>query len=319
LQFLFLNNALNDFLNAIQNVWSPFLQMEGVKILLALSFLAFFVHAIELVATEDIGQFLFGLTFTIISIAVLYAVFINSQAFAFAVRDEFQQLAQRMTGESPSALTPAGVMEQGLRLVRIFWNAAGHASFFRAPISALETMIASIIVVIAFGIASIIYLLALIEVQALIVGGLLLLAFAASPWTWDIFPGWGLRVLSACVKIFFLLAVLAIGLQEAQGWATDMAGRAGTFADDVSRLLQVAVEAVLFLGCVYYLPGLFASMVTGGAGAVMTAGEAMIGSIGASAAGQAGGAMQAVGARGVKAAGAAVGVGVTAVQAMLFR
>ncbi len=121
MQFLFLNNALNDFLNAIQNVWSPFLQMEGVKILLALSFLAFFVHAIELVATEDIGQFLFGLTFTIISIAVLYAVFINSQAFAFAVRDEFQQLAQRMTGESPSALTPAGVMEQGLRLVRIFW------------------------------------------------------------------------------------------------------------------------------------------------------------------------------------------------------
>jgi hypothetical protein len=57
--------------------------------------------------------------------------------------------------------------------------------------------------------ASIIYLLAQIEIWTLMVGGFVLLGFACLPWTWHIFPGWGTSFLSLCIKIFFILAILA--------------------------------------------------------------------------------------------------------------
>jgi type IV secretory pathway TrbL component len=130
--------------------------------------------------------------------------------------------------------------------------------------------------------------LALANVYALIASASVLLAFAPLPWTWSMFPGWGLSVLSACIKVFFLLAVLALGLTEASGWTAAMGATSRTIAEDTSLAMQAMVESVLFLGLVYYIPNLLAGLVIGGAGAAMNAGEAIIGGIVGSAASSAG-------------------------------
>jgi P-type conjugative transfer protein TrbL len=278
-QFMFLNDALDHFLQAVQNTWQPIFQMQGIQILLAISAIAFAVYAIQFVITQDVPAFILGFGYTVISLAVLHTVFLYSQELANGVLNGFLQWGQQTSGMSPNVLTPSGVMETGLRLARLFFVAAGHASWFHLSLAFLQAEICAAIIIVAFALAAIVYLLALIQVYALIAAASVLLAFAALPWTWNMFPGWGLTVLSACIKVFFLLCVLAIGLNEAAGWTATMAAATGTIVEDASLAFEAMVESILFLGLVYYIPGLMASMVMGAAGLVFNAGESMIGSV----------------------------------------
>ena len=287
MEFQFLNNALAQFIATIQNVWAPVFQIHGIAMLLAVSCVAFIIYMIHFGITGDAPTFIMGMADTVVALAVLHALFIYAQPFGTDLVNGFIAWGQETTGMSPAVVTPSGIMETGLQLARIFWAASGHASWFVAPVSALETIICTVAVVIAFGAASIIYLLAQVEVWALIIAASVLLACAPMPWTWTIFPGWGLTVLSSCIKIFFLLCVLAIGLGLATGWSTSMAAVSGTISDNISLMMEATVEALLFIACVYYLPTLMARMTTSAAGTVLHAGEAMLGSIAASTATQA--------------------------------
>jgi P-type conjugative transfer protein TrbL len=289
MQYMFLNDALDHFLHTIQNVWAATFQIQGIQILLAISAIAFAVYAGQLLATHDVPGFILGFGYTILSLAVLHAVFLYSQELATDVYNGFLQWGQQVSGESPGVLTPSGVMETGLHLARIFWTAGGHASWFFTPFATAEQIICIPVVVGAFAIAAIILLLTEVWVWALIIGASVFLAFAALPWTWSMFPGWALTVLAACIKVFFLLCILAVGLNEAQGWTTAMAGASTSIVDDTSLMMEAIVESILFAGLVYYIPNLMAAMVSGAAAPALNAGEAMIGSMLGSAAGAAGG------------------------------
>jgi hypothetical protein len=92
-----------------------------------------------------------------------------------------------------------------------------------------------------------------------------------------------------------------------------MSTSSGSISGDVSVAMQAAVESVLFLGLVYYIPNLMARMVTGGAGPALQAGEAIITTL-----------VSTVAAAGMDAAAAAatpgaIGDAAGAVQAMLLR
>ncbi len=157
---------------------------------------------------------------------------------------------------------------------------------------------------------------------ALIISASLLLAFAPLPWTWNIFPGWGLRVLGACVKTFFLIAVLALGLTEAAHWTAAMTASSAGFSTDASLMMQAITEALLFFALVYYIPGIMASLVTGGAGAAMIAGETILAGIAGAGASQAASTGKAIGGAAADAAKAAADGAVKAmskIQAMLMR
>jgi P-type conjugative transfer protein TrbL len=319
MEFQFLNNALTDFENTIQSVWAPVLQAQGIQILLAVGAIAFAVYAIQLLATHDLPTFILGFAYTIVSLSVLHAVFLYSQDLATDMLTGFQALGQQVSGLSPETLTPAGVLQQGMQLVHILWTASGAASWFKAPQVAIETLICSLLMVFAFAVSSIIYLLALVEVWALIIGGSLLLAFAPLPWTWNIFPGWGLRVLSACVKTFFLIAVLALGLNEAAGWTAAMTSSSAGIAIDASLMMQAVTESLLFVALVYYIPGIMASLVTGGAGTAITAGETILAGIVAEGASEAASGANAFGGATANAAAGGAAKALTKVHAMLMR
>jgi P-type conjugative transfer protein TrbL len=320
-QFGFLNQALQDFINAIQNDWSANFLTVGIEILLGLGAIAFAVYAIQLLITGDIHQFIMGFALTVLSLALLYGVFLNAQELATEVYTGFETWAQQLTGLSPATLSPSGVMESGLQLARVFWAAAGAASWFHEPFSALVTTFCTIVMILGFAVAAVILLLAQVQAWALIVGGLVLLAFAALPWTWHLFPGWGISVLSICIKIFFIFAILEVGLTEAQGWAATMSGAAATIVEDASLSFEAMIESLLFLGLVYYIPNLMAGLVLGAASSVMNAGEAIIGGMAGAGAAAAGGlAMAAATPGNIRATAGMVAQGARAtVNAMLLR
>jgi TrbL/VirB6 plasmid conjugal transfer protein len=252
----FLDQALQHFIDAIQGVWAPVFQSTGVQILLSIGAIALAVYTIQLLITGDVWQFIVGFAMTILALALLNAIFLTSQTLATLFYQGWIIWAQQVSGLSPNTMTPSGVMHIGLQLANTFWAAAGAASWIRAPISALELAVCTPIIIVAFFVASLILLLAEIQVWALIVGASVLLAFAALPWTWGMFPGWGLSVLSSCVKVFFILAMLAVGLEEAVGWASTMTGASSSIVENASLAVQAMIESLLFLGLIYYIPSL---------------------------------------------------------------
>jgi P-type conjugative transfer protein TrbL len=294
--FTFLNNSLSDFLLAIQGTWSATIQIYGVKILLMLLVMSLGINWIYAISQRDAGRLLDSTVYSLVSAGVLYTIFLNAQTFGAAVLNTFIQIGQATSGLSPNALTPSGIVQSGLTLGEIFWNASSRASWLISPMSAIETFICSLVVTLSFSAAAIIYLLTLIEAWSIIIGGPLLFAFASIPWAAAILPRWGLSILSVSVKVFALLAVIAIGLTEAQGWATAMAANSDSISGNISLMFQAITEALLFVACVYYIPRTLSNLVAGGAAAVMTTGETMLGA----AAGAAGGAA----ASGAAAAGA---------------
>jgi P-type conjugative transfer protein TrbL len=284
--FNFLNNSLNDFLLAIQGTWNATIQIYGVKILLMLLVVSLGINWTYAISQRDAGRLLDSTVNSLVSAGVLYTIFLNAQTVGAAVLNTFIQIGQATSGLSPEVLTPSGIAQSGFNLALIFWNASSHASWLISPMSAVETFVCSLVVMLAFDAAAIIYLLALVEAWAIIIAGPLLFAFASIPWFAAMLPGWGLKLLSISVKVFGLLAVLAIGLTEAQGWTTAMAANSGSISGNVSLMFQAMTEAFLFGACVYYIPRTLSNLVAGGAAAVMTTGEAMLGA----AAGAAGGA-----------------------------
>lgn len=309
----FLDQTLNDFVTTIQNTWGPMFQATGGEILIGIGAIAFGVYAIQLLATSDVTQFILGFAYTWLALALLYAIFQQGQGLATDFYNGMLAWIQEATGLSPANTTPTGVMWTGWALAKIFWNASAAASWFRAPFSAVTDVVCTIVMMVAFFIASIILLFAEIQTWALIVGGAVLLAFAALPWTWGIFPGWGLSVLSSCVKVFFIIAILAVGLTEAQGWANTMTGSAATIAEDATLAVQAMIESVMFLGLIYYIPNMMAGLVLGMVGPVMNAGEAIIGGMAGAAAGGVGRAAMSAASPG--AAAGAVQAGANAIRA----
>jgi hypothetical protein len=289
MEFTFLDAALQNFLTTIQNVWYPFFQMHGIVMLIGISLVAFTLYMIQTGMSADFHTWIMGLMWTVLSLEVLRTFFVYSEQWSIDILNGFMLWAQQLTGESPGVLTPSGVAHQGLVLSAIFYKAGADASFFYAPMSTIEIVICSAVVTLVFGISAIIYLLAQIECFALIVAASILLACAALPWTWDIFPGWGLTVLASILRIFFLLAVLALGLALARGWAADMSTGTGHLADNLAKMSQVTVESLLFAACVYILPSWLAAGVRGATQTGTHIGEALIAGIAASASSAAGG------------------------------
>lgn len=304
--FLFLDNALANFLSAIQIAWADTIQLYGARILLMLVILALGINWLYAFSQRDIGRWLDSTVHSLISSGILYVIFLHANYWAAAILLTFEQIAQAITGLSPASLTPSGIIVSGITTCILFWKAAAHAMWMLAPMSAVEAFVCGIAVMLSFTGAAIIYLITIVEVWAVIIGGMLLLAFASLPWTAAILPLWALSVLRYSMKIFMLLAVLALGLTLAVGWATDMAANSGSISSNISLMLQAIVESLLFVACVYFLPTAVSNLVAGGQGSVMAVGEAMLGAAAAAGAGLAGSAA-------ITAGKAATKAGVTAI------
>lgn len=286
--FAFLDNALANFLGTIQTVWYDAITIYGAEILLLLVIVALGINWLAAFSQRDAGRLVDSTAHSLIAAGVLYVIFLHAREWSTAVLDTFIQLAQLITGLSPAALNPSGIISSGITTCILFWKAAAHAMWTLSPISAVEAFICGILVMVSFTAAAIIYILAMIEVWAIMISGMLLIAFATIPWVAATLPTWGLSILSRSMKIFTMLAVLAVGLALAQGWATDMAASSGTISSNISRMLQAIVESLLFAACVYFVPNSLARLVAGSSGSAIGLGEALLASAAAAGAGLAG-------------------------------
>jgi type IV secretory pathway TrbL component len=158
-----LNQAQTDFINVINTIWYPVLQQYGVRILLALAVLEIGLLGLDALRNRDFPGMVSDLTRVLLGIGVVYVVFSNAQPWGTAVVDTFLQIGKATSGMSPDVLTPSGIMQTGFGLARIFWTASGRAGWLMSPSSAATTFFCTIVVVLAYAGAAIIYLLTLIR------------------------------------------------------------------------------------------------------------------------------------------------------------
>ena len=130
-------------------------------------------------------------------------------------------------------------------------------------------------VMLAWAVASIIYLGALIEATLLVYVAPLVIAFTPLSWTFELLLTWGRSLLGISFKAALILMTLAIGMVLANDWIAAFNASSATFTTNIWNLLIAVVEAILFAVCAWKIPNRISGL-AGGA-AVIGFGEAVLG------------------------------------------
>jgi P-type conjugative transfer protein TrbL len=264
--------------------------------------------------TRNATSLIDDLAIGLIRIGVCWAVFENAATWGQALIDTGAYIGQAISTLSPYTLTPSGVLQAGLNLAGIVWQAKAAGTWISAIPQELEFFFISLVIIVCWTGAALIYFGALLEAAALVYGGPLIIAFTPLTWTADLLVRWALSVFAVAIKIAILLMTLAVGMAIAQLWIVALGDSASTFTTNLWNLMISAVESLVFVYLVMKLPALFTGLI--GGSPAFGFGEAFLGTVmGAFGSGAAAGGETAAGAAARLAGNAATTAGKATVQA----
>jgi P-type conjugative transfer protein TrbL len=255
-----LDQALQQFQQAISTAWNGNLVAIMTRILEALIYLQFFIAFWRGAAHRDFSGLFDDLTIAAVRFAVLEFAMAHGADFGNAVYNTAQQIAAGITGGSPRTLTPSGVIDEGLNIADILYTAKGVGGWTH-PIQTLEWFTVTITTVVSWTIAALILFETTLEFYLLIYGGPILIGFSAFDLTAELIVSWIKALLAMAVKLIIVLGMLAIGFVLATIWARDVASVSGSLTTNIWNLLQALVMSVLFVYVLYRAPTIYANLV----------------------------------------------------------
>lgn len=266
-----LNGALAGFTAAIDS-YLPLLIMWGTRLLGAVAFLGFGWAMIQAVSHRDwFGTFM-ATGWGIARIMMVYVFIQNLQSWGPAFPDGFQQIAANITGQSPSVLTPSGLYELGLNIVKVMRDDFHFLAFFKHPIEDVELHFLTILTQVCwFGIACV-YFAVLIEVKWIVAKGAVTIVFASIEHGFDCLSTWIVSLVQIAVRLLGVMMVLAIGLILAAGWSDAISAMGTSFNLNPTQNGLVSLgEGLLLWWAIWSLPkkaaGLIHARGAGGVGA----------------------------------------------------
>jgi type IV secretory pathway TrbL component len=267
-----LDTVLHTFTNAISGTWGPQLVFYLQPVLLAIIVLQFGLVAAEATIERDIPLIISHTMIGLLRIGVVWSIFTNGFTWANSIIQTGQVLGNNISG---FGLTPSGVFDNGISVMHTIFATKAAGTWFNEFFEKFEFFLVGFFVMLAWAVASIIYLGALIEGVLLVYLGPLIIAFTPLSWTFEMLLIWGRSLLGIAFRTALILMTLAVGMVLANGWIADFTASAATFTTDVWNLLIGLVEAMLFAFCAWKLPNTISGL-AGGA-AVIGFGEAVLG------------------------------------------
>jgi P-type conjugative transfer protein TrbL len=301
-----LDATLAQFTAAIQGTWGPTLTIFMVRILQAVTFLQFLVIFTQAAMNRDMSRLFDDLVIGGVRIGIIWIVFANSALWGQAVIDTGTAIGQAITLGSPGTLTPSGVLNQGLGLAEILWNAKGAGTWLH-PVQDIEFFVTALIVFLAWLIAALVLFEALLEAAVLVYGGSILIAFSPFHWTGELMVHWAKAMFAIAIKIAIVLGLLAIGMAIAQIWAAQLNAISSTMTTNIWALLQAAAMSIVFVYLLWKVPHMYTGLI--GGSPAFQFGSAFAGAVMGSAAGTAIDAAGAAAKSGAKAATKGVSAG----------
>jgi hypothetical protein len=221
-----LNGALAGFTAAIDG-YLPLLIIWGTRLLAAVAFIGFGWATIQAVSNRDWYGTIIGMGWGVARIAMVYVFMTNLQSWGPAFPSGFQQIAADITGQSPSVLTPSGVYELGLNIVKVMRDNFHFASWFIHPIDDAEIHVLTVLTQICWFAIACTYFGVLIETKWIVAKGAVTIVFASVEHGFDCLSTWVVSLVQIGVRLLGVMVVLAIGLILATGW-TDAIEAMGT-------------------------------------------------------------------------------------------
>lgn len=249
-----LNGALAGFTAAIDG-YLPLLIIWGTRLLGAVAFIGFGWAMIQAWSHHDWFGSIMGMGWGITRIAMVWVFMQNLASWGSGFPDAFQQIAADITGQSPAVLTPSGVYEMGLNIVKIMRDNMHFIEWFTHPLEALELHGLTILTQICwFGIACV-YLGVLIESKWIIAKGAVTIVFAGVEHGWGCLSTWVLSLVQIGVRLLGVMMILAIGMVLASGWTNTITSMGTGFNLDSTQNGLIALgEGLLLWWAVWSLP-----------------------------------------------------------------
>jgi type IV secretion system protein TrbL len=256
---LLLDNTLAGIVAAVQTYY-PSLVIIMTAILAGLAMLHLAMPAIRSIGHGNLVGFLPDFAITLLRVGLLLVLMANVADWGNDIIDGMQQVASRVTGQSPATITPSGVFNAGLTIVSTLETATGKGHWWH-PILDIEYAVLIAIVFLAFFAAALIYLLTLIAATWVIDTGPIWIGLAGLEQTYDSMITWGVRLIGIGVYVLLQIMVIAVGLTLIHTWSTNLTANQGSIMSNLYWLLISVAQAALFCWMVAYIPNFLMSLV----------------------------------------------------------
>jgi hypothetical protein len=229
-----LDSVLGNFTSAAADVWGPQLFYYLQPVLLAIIVLQFGLVAAEATVERDVPLLISHTMIGLLRIGVVWSIFTYGFIWANSIVQTGQVLGSNISG---FGLTPSGVLDNGISVMQTIFHTKAAGSWFNQPFETLEFFFVGLFVMLAWAIASIIYLGALIEAVLLVYVGPLVIAFTPLSWTFEMLLVWGRSLLAIAFRTALILMTLAIGMVLANQWTAAVIASSSTFTTNIWNLL----------------------------------------------------------------------------------
>jgi len=288
----FLDNLLNTMEAATGDWLSRALEL-ALKVFMALTVLEFVWSAANTVLKKgELSDILGMFMLKVVAIGFFYTVITSAQTWIPAITQSFQQAGSIISGSSVT-LTPSGVVDKGMEIVKIVLDKMSDQVSVWSPatsfIVSLVAGITSLLIFIAYLVVALQLFVVKAEMLLVIAGGAIMLGFAGSRWTMNFSEKYIGYAVSTGAK-FIVISLLA-GYGESFGQYV-----VNTTPEEITTAVMLSLlGSSAFFGVMSYMvPGLAGSMLSGAAqmslanfAATASAGAGKLAAAGATAAGTA--------------------------------
>ncbi len=322
----------------------------ATNLFFGLAALEFAWSAIQLTLKKsELSEIMVGTLFKVMSLSFFAMVLIKAPEWIPAIINSFKTAGAGVGGTS--VLSPSAVFDQGLQVAASLMQFSNDAApstgnmiintltssgqgLGKFMLSAIIVGVASVFIILGYGLIAVQLLITLVESYLIIGGGALMLGFSGSRWTHNLSEKYFGYAISIGVKLFTIYLIIGFGDSFTQALKDTIAAAYAAHPEGPSFGDYLGVGgAALFYGVTGYMaPGLAGSMLNGtvamslqsaGTAAGMVGGAPVAAGLATSAAGAralglAGGAMgallpvqKAAGAIGGSAAGVGFGGGIS--------
>lgn len=255
---------------------------------------------------DDIGSFALKFSWNIMIFGFFGWLIMNSHSIMTSIIQSFFKIGQDATGLG--SLDAVGMLSLGVKTALEIPKAAdvGILSLLDKPLVALTAIIATLMIVIAFGVTAAQLIMAQVEAMIVISAAPIILAFGALSFTRDIAAKVLSHALGTGIKILTVYILAGVMTKIGPEMSHVLAENGAQFISSPGQLWEVISISFLMVLLAFFIPTIGNAMLSGQAS--LTGNAAITSTMGAAAGAAAIGAMAVGGAR--QAAGA-IGSGIT--------
>jgi type IV secretion system protein TrbL len=233
--------------------------------------------AVMVLEKADLQSWTSALIRKIMWIGAFYMLLINGPTWIPFIIDSFTQIGQNSSGVI--SISPSAVFAQGLSVAGSLSDGFSVAGFLTQPAVILSLVFAAVIVVIAYAMITIQFLVAIVESYIVVAAGFIFLGFGGSRWTAPYAERYIGLAVSNGTKIMVIYLLIAVGTTLGNSWVNEAQG-ASTSSSPEMVALDVMAAALMYMMLCWQIPKVFSAVLGGSpalsGGDLVSAGSSLV-------------------------------------------